>query len=1056
MSDSTSRKRNAIVAAARPISLDDAKAARAQLSKRQRWQEEAWAYFDEVPEVKFGTLYLGNGMSKVRFYAAVELDDGTRVPIAHESSTADAQLAKTADAEMARLRSALGGQSELNKQAAINWSVAGEFYVHGVEAKPEQGVPGEPSFRPAEPERWDVRSVSEVELSNDRDAQGRPVVKVKSSPEAQGTPIDNDAETLIRMWVRHAQWSNMADCHMRGLIGDCEALVLFNNQQKAEAKSRQAAGVLLVPSELSFTDDTAEQGDDTEQGDQANPFIASLLKALTEPIEDPSSAASVMPLVLSGPAEYLRADVFRLLSFGRTSDATLDTRIEQKVNRIARGLNVPVEVVMGHMSTTFSNAEQIDEDVFRDHFEPLCEALADAWSSGFLIPQLIEGGFAVEQLTNVCVWYDASALVRGQSPEESADELYDRGAISVEAYRRLKGVTDEDAPDDLERIRALAERKGIFTAELTTLLLRKVGVLDPEEVTITDSGISSTDDAADVEQSEQPELTPEEEAAVTAAYLALIAAAREPSSLGRKLFEIDRELRTKLHGAAEAAMARALERAGNRLRSKSPQLSATLRTTPSYRCVATAGPALVASVGANDDELLTGAWDELEQQFKEWSLQAVEATLEALTIELALSPARREELRISYRQNVDEAWGWLAVAMTEQAKVVLYAPERGAVTAAAGVQGEHDPTSRVPVGLLRESIARAGGASGLSGDPGVIDAPMGGIATGVDSSRVLADGGRAMEAYRWVYGPARRDVFEPHHQLDGKVFTNFDDDVLKRRGTWPPTEHYYPGDHKGCVCDFEPIIVEAVESASKSAQKPTDDKRSAGQKAVDDWLREWSGQSGASWTEYGTDESKLEAMRQQFAALPADVKRLLGAHGTQLRITSGKAWDVIPDSVREQMSSSKMGPAGLQGVYIPSHDMIVVSHSDKLGTVMAHEVGHAVDRYIAEGTGRTWWSSSTDAGKLRSLMLSTKPWLGMRGEYYVSNSQEFFAQTFASAVAPDPVAALRESFPVRGLGGSPFDVDGNPLPGGYDAWAQDVLSRFPRVMKLVADLAGEL
>lgn len=784
------RKPNALISSARRVVLDDAKLAKATIGKRQAWQDEAWAYFDEVPEIKFGALFLGDGMSKVRFYASYELDDGTHIPVNDPISPLHGKpVALQADVEMSRLRSAIGGQSELNRNGAINWTVTGEYYIHGIEARAAEGVPGTPGFKPAEPERWDVLSVSQVELTSGTDAKNRPIFKVKMSPDDAGRELDNDRETLIRMWLRHARWTDLADCHMRALLGDCEALMLLVNQQKAEAKSRQAAGLMLVPAELDFASDQAG-GDEGTDGEEAG-FTASLLRALTEPIEDPSSSASIMPLVITGPAEYLTPDKFRTLNFARGTDATLDARIEAKINRLARGMNVPVEVVMGHMSTTFSNAEQIDEDKFTDHFEPMCEAMADAYAAGFLIPQLREGGYTDEELERVGVWFDASRLVKPPRLEDSADDLWSAGAISESVYRRLKGATDEDAPDEIERVRNLAFTKGIFTAELTTVLLKKAGVLSDDDVGVSGGEVTEV-------------VTPE----VNAVRRALVAAAGEVS-IGRKLFEIDRDLRTRLLAAAEAAMARALERAGNRLKSKAGAIRDTLATVPAWRSAQHLGPALVASAGFTEDELLAGAWDEFELQFKAWSAQAVEATLDVLLRATVITPEQADARRQQMLAQVDEAWEFTKAELTALAKEVLYHPERGvALTAAAG---EADPVGRVPVGIIRRAMALAGGESGMGGDAKTMKPsnkhPIGGIATGSVVMDDLQDGGLSVEAYQWVYGPAQRREFEPHRNLDGVIFLNFDDEVLANYEGWPDTPYFYPGDHDGCACDFEPVVV---------------------------------------------------------------------------------------------------------------------------------------------------------------------------------------------------------------------------------------------------------
>lgn len=790
----------AFVASAARIQVDDAKATKAVMAKRQSWQDEAWQHYDEVPEVKFGINYLANAMSKVRFYAATLDVDGNPVPINHEvSPLAGTPIATAAEAEMARLRAPIGGQAEFNRMATMSLEVAGEFYIYGREAIAEEGIKGQPGYVPAEPELWDVKSISEVELTDRKDEQGRPIIKIKTGPDDSGTDLDRERETLIRVWHRHPRWSIAADCHLRGCLSDCEALVLLSNQLKAEAKSRQAAGILLMPTELSFTEDeTGAEADDTQgsadRDAQQDPFLRALLQALTEPIEDPSAASSVMPLVIEGAAEYLKE--IRHLTLARASDSTLDDRIAKRIDRLARGLNVPVEVVMGHMSTTFSNADQIDADVFDDHHEPRCIELSESYAAGFLRPNLATE-YDVELVEQVMVWFDASDLVASASVEDAADELLANGAISMQAFRRLKGAEEDDAPDDIERIRNLAERKGIFTADLTALLLEKAGVLSAE-----DRGSlapASGGDPAPVD-------------AVTAS------ASRTGLELGRKLMEIDRDLRARLLGAAEAAMARALERAGNRLKSRRGTTThESLRTVPAYRAAAHLGPRLIAQLGLTDDDLLANAWDELEVQFKLWTIEAADSALDLTQRVLpSFTDKDRDAKRLRLLRDTDDAWQWMAAAMTSLASKALYAPERGAVTAAAG---ESTPTARVPVGIVREAVASAGGAKGMGGQPGITKPsnklPVGGVASGDTMVETLRDEGATIEGFRWVYGPARRKEFEPHLNLDGMFFANFDDDVLSNTSGWPETAFYYPGDHDGCACDFE-LAVETGASASRA------------------------------------------------------------------------------------------------------------------------------------------------------------------------------------------------------------------------------------------------
>lgn len=827
------RNARALVASAKKVHLQEA-GARKQIGQRQDWQAEAWAYFREVPEVSFGAMWLANAMSKVALFAGWQLEDGTVVPVNHEKATDVPQgLATAALAEMARLRDEVGGQARINYLATLNLEVVGEFFLHGRMAQPEAGVPGTEGYRPAEPEVWAVRSTSQIAPTRNQDQLGRTVFVLKETPgDDKGRPIDNDTETVIRVWQEDPEWSDLAYCHFRPCLSDAELLMLLLNQQKAEAKSRQAPGILLVPSELSFAEDGSDvEGGDSQDQPEQNPFIAALMDALTEPIKDPQSAASVMPLVISGPAEYLKPDVFRLLSFARTTDATLDARIEARINRLARGLNVPVEVVMGHMSTTFSNAEQIDEDAYSDHVEPRATMLADGVRYGFLIPNLIAAGYDPMVLERLRVGVEAGALTPSQTAEENADSLFQAGAISLAAYRRLKGSTEEDAPNDEEAMLQLALRKGIFTADLTLALLQKAGIDLGVSINAESSQAVVVDDSAPAPAEDPPAEEPDppaDDEAVTAAGTRNVS--RE--TFGRRLAEVDRDLRARLQGAVELTMDRALERAGNRVRAKvqDPALRAAAREVAPHRVCEHIGrrhgPEVLTAAGFQTSELLDGAWESFGSEFKLWGRQAGDQALDVVSEHLSgFTKAQRESMKLRQLESIDEAWAWLQQALSDVGAEILFNTDRGAVSAIANDLGEWATDARVPPGIIRQALALAGGARGLGGEPGILRPanlyPVGGVATGEIVMDGITEAGGQVEAFRWVYGPGRRSRFDPHHALDGAVFQNLDDSALVNRTGWPKFPHFYPGDHRGCLCDFEPIVVDLAAAKAMGLSIPT-------------------------------------------------------------------------------------------------------------------------------------------------------------------------------------------------------------------------------------------
>lgn len=847
---------NALVASAQRVKVNDAKAVKAALRTPAQWQSDAWAFFDEVPEIKFSMLYVGAQMAKVEFFAATLDEDGEVVRVNDERSPlVGSQVAVQAEFEMARLRSERGGLGEITKHMTINLDVAGECYLHGRAER--QRVDPKTGETIVVPEQWDIRSRDEIEVKRDTDAQGRPVVWVKTDPEAKGDPDgetiivhDPDLDTLIRVWTRHPRYSALADSHMRGLLSDLETLVLLTSTIKAEAKSRMTAPIVTLPRELTFQ---APPGAPSGGG-TGDPFSDAIAQTYASAIEDPSDVASVAPMLLRGPADYLKPEYVRVISLARVTDASTDQRIKDRIDRVARGLNLPVEKVMGHMSTTYANAEQIDQDEFDDHFETRCMTACDVYESAFLRPQLAEAGIEPQLVDRVFVWFDASRLVNDTAVGATADALYDRGVISEAAYRRMRGVTEDDAPDEQARWRALAERKGNFTADLTAAMFRMAGVPIPELPK------AETADSADL----NPEVVSPEMAMIL--LRALVAAAsgeglgdvgpKAPSvieasaraiapteGLGRRLAEIDRDLRSRLIGAAEAAMERALERAGARVKGKrGTEASLAVRHVPPRDACRVAGRALVAAAGFTDDELLDGAWSTLEGQFRTWVNAAGDEALTQVSsaVRGGMKPATMTAYKLRQVENTDEAWRWFSDTMTAVGRDRLYG---SAIEATAG---EHDPSAKVPASAVRQALAVAGGETGFKASPAVGGTgygasvmvptnarPIGGVATGALVDDAMAEHGLTVEGYVWVYGPAARRTFEPHAALDGVFFENFDDDVLTNDEDWPDTPYFYPGDHEGCVCDFEPEVRERPAAPlTRAAVAPTAPELSA----PDDWL----------------------------------------------------------------------------------------------------------------------------------------------------------------------------------------------------------------------------
>lgn len=822
--------------------------------RRREWQEDAWDVFDDVPEIKYSVWFEGNVMAKCKLFAAV-LDpsdpEAIPIPLSDPASGIPAAVAQRAQAEIERLKGELGGQGEILRAMNMNLEIAAEGYIIGIgpretEVKDDAGMVIDVEITP---ESWGVFSVSQVTQKDDTyTLRMRPDDQnpFKLNPELDSEPI--------RIWQRHPRWSYEADCNMRGVLSDCEALILLGNSIKAVAKSQMNAGFLLVPSDLSSGPDV-ETDPEGEEEAGVDAFEQALYDGVTEPVEDPSSAASVAPTIIRGQAESLKE--FRHVTIDRKSDDSVLAKITSSIERIARGLNLPVEVVMGHQQTTFANAMQVKQDTFDDHFQPRCVLICDALTISFLRPNLIAAGMDPELAEKLVIWFDPSAMIKQVNPVDSADNGVNLDLLSGEAWRRAWGWSEDDAPDPVERLTRAVMHLRTFDPGISTAILELFGVPLNIPSDLPSAGTTSTASTTaarssgldgllaaairarygDTAREQGGERTLEQllvdvlehdpSVNLSAAASGLPSPAKVAKNPGYDHMLLDRDLRMKLLVAADQAMTRALERAGNKLRAKAGQTRTLARAGfihPVY-VAATLGPNLVAAAGFADEDLIsTSAWSGLEANYRTWVAAVQATTLVQIAKLVTLTDTQRADAVARQERDLESSWAWLKEQLTELAAYRLYSPDP-----TPPAKGEFDATSKVPAGMMRQALARAGGATGITipspkltaaarrpggdqvGAPVYVAVndgqPLGGVATGQLATELITENdGADVDAYEWVYGPAYRlNPFEEHEALDEEVFTDFDSDVLVA-GNWVG-DYYFPGDHDGCNCDIAPVIV---------------------------------------------------------------------------------------------------------------------------------------------------------------------------------------------------------------------------------------------------------
>lgn len=413
-------------------------------------QQQVWAYRDQVPELGHAALFYENCFSRIRLTVAYLDDDGSHVPAFKEDGSEAMPGAKEALQAVRELRSAVGGQSQIMRAIGGCLTVVGEGHLVGT---PDERLPSKTA--------WEFLSPSEFfEPANA--AAATPGVHEYHRVRAPGqTPEIVKAgpgqEAFVgRVWKPDRQFSTLAWSPPLGMLDIFEELVLLTREIAGSAKSRLAlAGLLIVADDI----EPPDSDDEEAEGPPKDPFVEDLITVGSTAIREKDSAAGFMPLVVRVAYDRVK-DGFNYIEFGRKWNEQASRDRDECITRFAQGINLPVEVVRGHQSTTFANAAQISADMYRLYIEPEVEIACDALTSAYLWTKLPGTPFVI-------VGDPTDLVVR---PDQISDwkDAHDRFVVSDASYRAKLGGTEDDAPDaDEIALRLLIKAAGRSAAVAT-------------------------------------------------------------------------------------------------------------------------------------------------------------------------------------------------------------------------------------------------------------------------------------------------------------------------------------------------------------------------------------------------------------------------------------------------------------------------------------------------------------------------------------------------------------------------------------------------------------
>lgn len=776
---------------------------------RQEWQTDAWTYRDLIGELRYAQRLLARSVAKVKFFAAELPDDPTAdpIPLTGNDHHLDPALARDAVANLARLPLD-DGPDGFVATFTENLLVAGEAWIHG------QTVDGE--------EQWSVRSVSEITGAGDQVM----LAELPGTTSLGQRVIDPVEEELLRCWTRHPRWGQLADSPLRAMLDVLEEVVLTGREMRAASRSRIAAnGVLIVPNSVTLLRTRQDDEDLVEQGVLDNDFMQDFTEALTSPIRNEGDAGAVVPLILRGDAEALKE--IRHLTLTRDDAVKLMERLQGAVLRMLQGLDIQPEQVQGTGTMNHWGGWLVEASNIRHQVLPTCGIGAGCFTKAFLRPALHALQHPPDQVRKVIVWYDPTGLV--ESPDRSLDarEAWDRDTISNEALREAHGFSAAAAPDAHEHLVRLLTR-GRLTPQAVPLVAALSGVSldDPvlKQALAISVGLSTRAQVqqapalppSNVVQSPQPtDVVPEQAtptppasdsppAGVTASAVVNgpVPGWRVEVELARALTDVDTSLGERVMVAADAAIARAVERADGRIRNAVRKDKALTVSIEGRTAALVLGRDVVGSFVPWTD-LLHGAYSKLRDQVGGWLDQAGRVVADTTVKLLGLPPgseaAQETRDRVSTRLAVHRP-----AALTALDEALDAATHRALFTDPQTLdttRGERTESLVEPAAIAHVLVIAGGGKPGQPEDVG--------FGTGPVIRDVLTEAGGVVLGWEWQYRPQvpRRSHYPPHQSLDGVRFSTWTDPKLDTdQGSQWLGAYFHPNDHDGCLCSSVPVL----------------------------------------------------------------------------------------------------------------------------------------------------------------------------------------------------------------------------------------------------------
>jgi hypothetical protein len=572
---------NSLVASAARIT--DAPKMSRRSSTAAGWQARAWEFYDLVGEFRYAADWVGSMLSK----AELQVHDASG---ARQTSGRAVEL-------LAELYGGPSNQGRMLNAFGIHLTVAGEYYVLGTTRK--------------------GRDVWVTAAPGELTARGGSYYLDGKKVESDDTPF------VSRNWRPHPKKHTDAIAPSRAVLPILAEIDGLTRHVAAQIDSRLAgAGLLILPNELKFprTPSNTPEGATSQESGDLDEFIKLLTEAMSAAIADREAASALVPITITVPGEYV--DKANLVKFWSDLDEHAIELRTEAIRRLGLGLDMPPEVLTGSGDLNHWNAWAVDDAAIKVHAEPALDLICADLTEGYLRPLLIDEGYSAEEAEEFHIAADTTGIRLRPNRSSEALDLWDRGLLNDAAARKETGFDDDDALNSEQQVLYFLRKvaSGSTTPELVAQALGLLGVqgLEVVETDVEPTEARPAPSLTDLERAEPGIPDTMDDAQVASA-----------------------QCRADLLAASEQMVYRALERAGNRLKTK---LNGS--RPPG---VAAAELYLLAGESVDVEDLLTDAWSHVDRFCPELGCQPtwLAGVLDAYTRQLlsTRAPYDRDQLQ---------------------------------------------------------------------------------------------------------------------------------------------------------------------------------------------------------------------------------------------------------------------------------------------------------------------------------------------------------------------------------------------------------------------------